>query len=77
MRLYLPLHVIQFWIQFILAQLPEIGSSLPSTSLDPASLSPIKETVIVALNQEYVAKEQRVEVRPGDEVAVIPPISGG
>ena len=32
---------------------------------------------MLALNQEYVDQEEEVQLSPGDEVAVIPPISGG
>lgn len=32
---------------------------------------------VFAVNQEYVSKEQPVPLEDGDEVALIPPISGG
>ncbi len=38
-------------------------------------LEPWRQYLRVALNQEYVPMERRVS--PGDEVAVIPPVSGG
>jgi molybdopterin synthase sulfur carrier subunit len=43
------------------------------------ALGPIVDTVTLALNLQYVpqAAEGRVEVKDGDEVALIPPISGG
>ena len=47
---------------------------LRSSSL---SLSPLKGSVIVAVNQEYIDKEQVIHLKAGDEVAIIPPISGG
>lgn len=41
------------------------------------SLLPIQGSVIVAVNQEYTDKEQVIHLKSGDEVAIIPPISGG
>lgn len=38
-------------------------------------LSPMRETLAFAVNGEYATKE--AEVSPGDEVAVLPPVSGG
>ena len=40
-------------------------------------LQSLGESVVLAVNQEYVDREQVLHLRPGDEVAVIPPISGG
>lgn len=41
-------------------------------------LSVIREQVVLAVRQEYVALgDQSVSLRDGDEVAVIPPLSGG
>lgn len=40
-------------------------------------LEPIKDTVIIALNGEYVAEDETVIVNKGDTIAVIPPLSGG
>ncbi|XP_072272792.1 molybdopterin synthase sulfur carrier subunit-like [Pyxicephalus adspersus] len=47
-----------------------------------ASLHPrlrvIQDHVVLAIRQEYVTiGEEVIKLRPGDEVAVIPPISGG
>jgi molybdopterin converting factor subunit 1 len=39
------------------------------------ALKDFDNTVMVAVNQEYV--QPWVELKPGDEVAFIPPISGG
>ena len=39
------------------------------------SLAGLKDTVMYALNSEYVKPDH--SVRPGDEVALIPPVSGG
>jgi molybdopterin converting factor subunit 1 len=42
-------------------------------------LGPIVEDVTLAVNMEYVQRETEnaLEIRSGDEVALIPPISGG
>lgn len=41
------------------------------------SLQVIAENIILSLNEEYVDENQQLTLREGDEVAVIPPISGG
>ena len=41
------------------------------------SLEEIKSNLLIAVNQEYVGAEDTVRLKTGDEVAVIPPISGG
>lgn len=38
-------------------------------------LSPMHDTLAFAVNEEYARGNARVE--PGDEVAVLPPVSGG
>ncbi len=38
-------------------------------------LSPMRETLAFAVNEEYARGDTRVE--PGDEVAILPPVSGG
>lgn len=40
-------------------------------------LEKIRGSVIVSLNQEYCAPGQDLVLSTGDEVAIIPPISGG
>lgn len=40
-------------------------------------LKPIAATVTLALNQEYLEPGQNASLKDGDEVAFIPPISGG
>ena len=37
----------------------------------------LQDNFLLSVNQEYIENEQLVEVSSGDEVAVIPPISGG
>lgn len=41
------------------------------------SLSEIKETLMLAINLEYVQKDEQIVLKDSDELAVIPPISGG
>lgn len=41
------------------------------------SLQVIAENIILSLNEEYIDDNQQLTLREGDEVAVIPPISGG
>lgn len=41
------------------------------------SLHVIAENIILSLNEEYIDDNQQLTLREGDEVAVIPPISGG
>ena len=41
------------------------------------SIAVIKTVVLLAVNQEYVGSGDTLELHEGDEVAVIPPISGG
>ncbi|WP_165874316.1 molybdopterin converting factor subunit 1 [Rubrobacter taiwanensis] len=38
-------------------------------------LTPMGDTLAFAVNQEYAGMERRVS--PGDEVAILPPVSGG
>jgi len=40
-------------------------------------LSSVLQTCVLAINQEYVQLKERVALKQGDEVAVIPPLSGG
>jgi len=40
-------------------------------------LAPILDTSIYAINMEYVECDETILVKEGDEVAVIPPVSGG
>lgn len=43
----------------------------------PCRLSVLGGSLVLAVNQEYVEEEQTLRLSAGDEVAVIPPISGG
>jgi molybdopterin synthase catalytic subunit len=40
-------------------------------------LASVLRSCVFALNQEYVQMEASVPLKDGDEVAVIPPLSGG
>jgi molybdopterin converting factor subunit 1 len=54
------------------AKLAEIWPVL--TDLHP-SLAPMRDTLAFAVNGEYARMEDVIS--PGDEVAVLPPVSGG
>ncbi|XP_062583270.1 molybdopterin synthase sulfur carrier subunit-like [Saccostrea cucullata] len=41
------------------------------------SLEVIADNIILSLNEEYIDDSQQLTLRESDEVAVIPPISGG
>ena len=41
------------------------------------SLGPIQDNFILAINQEYIDEEIELTLNGGEEIAVIPPISGG
>lgn len=42
-------------------------------------LEPIKNNLLLALNQEYIDLSDKavISLHPADEIAVIPPLSGG
>ncbi|EGD76268.1 hypothetical protein PTSG_00971 [Salpingoeca rosetta] len=40
------------------------------------SLEPVLGTVVLAVNEEYVEKDAKLELKPSDTIALIPPISG-
>ena len=54
------------------AKLAEIWPVL--TDMYP-DLAPMRDTLAFAVNGEYARMDERVD--PGDEVAVLPPVSGG
>ena len=41
------------------------------------NLTSIRNTFILALNKEYIEEDEVITLKPGDELAVIPPLSGG
>ena len=64
----------------ILAAFPRFGGKYHRAAYEfilRCSLSPIQNSVVLAVNQTYIEWNQELVLRPGDEVAVIPPISGG
>lgn len=40
-------------------------------------LDPIKNTIKLALNENYIEWNDELTLKNGDEIAIIPPISGG
>lgn len=54
------------------ATLAEVWSALVGRH---PGLAPLRETLAFAVNNEYAGKD--APVSPGDEVAVLPPVSGG
>ncbi|GFT22256.1 molybdopterin synthase sulfur carrier subunit [Nephila pilipes] len=40
-------------------------------------LQPIAENIILAINEEYIDKLRKIHLKDGDQIAVIPPLSGG
>jgi molybdopterin converting factor subunit 1 len=41
------------------------------------ALESVMKTCVFALNQEYVRPQDKQPLKDGDEVAIIPPLSGG
>lgn len=41
------------------------------------SLSVIQDNLVIAVNQNYIEQDSEIGFNGGEEVAVIPPISGG
>lgn len=52
-----------------------IGELWPVLADRHPSLTPMRDTLAFAVNGEYARMEDTVS--PGDEVAVLPPVSGG
>ncbi|XP_032217977.1 molybdopterin synthase sulfur carrier subunit-like [Nematostella vectensis] len=46
------------------------------TNLYPR-ISQIQNNIVLSVNQQYLEEECTVRLQTGDEIAVIPPISGG
>jgi len=41
------------------------------------ALYPVRDNLLLSVNQEYLEREQTIELSGEEEVAIIPPISGG
>lgn len=41
------------------------------------NLDDIKNAIILSVNEEYCIAEDTIHLKAGDEIAVIPPLSGG
>ena len=41
------------------------------------SLEVIRDSFMISYNEEYIEENAILDLSPGDEIAVIPPISGG
>jgi molybdopterin converting factor subunit 1 len=52
-----------------------LGDMWPALVNRHPSLAPMRDTLAFAVNGEYARAENKVS--PGDEVAVLPPVSGG
>lgn len=51
--------------------------SLLDTIVRQFGLDSIRDTVILSVNEQYVASDVPLTLADGDEIAVIPPLSGG
>ncbi|KAK5580833.1 hypothetical protein RB653_000857 [Dictyostelium firmibasis] len=40
-------------------------------------ITSILEVSLLAINQEYISSDQDIAICPSDEIAIIPPVSGG
>nr|CAH7763140.1 unnamed protein product [Callosobruchus chinensis] len=52
-------------------------SDLLKLIVDEYSLNEIQNNVILSVNEEYCDAESILTLKQGDEIAVIPPLSGG
>lgn len=58
-----------------LGEQPRVRDLLVALRREYPALGPAADSALVAVNLEYVGPDYRLE--PGDEVAIIPPVSGG
>jgi molybdopterin converting factor small subunit len=40
-------------------------------------LRPVFDTCLISLNDEYIEREQEIQLKQGDEISILPPISAG
>ena len=64
-------------IQVELHKAPDTSQLIKHLLLEYPRLSEIMRSTVLSLNQEYLDPQQVVTLKDGDEVAVIPPVSGG
>lgn len=54
------------------------GTKLKDTIFNTfPSLYPLRDSSIIALNENYLSDVDNVQLSNGDEIAVLPPLSGG
>lgn len=41
------------------------------------TLGPISQNIVLAANEEYIEPEQLIDIETCNEIAIIPPLSGG
>ncbi|MCL4132081.1 UNVERIFIED_CONTAM: hypothetical protein GTU68_027490 [Idotea baltica] len=63
--------------EYLLSSSTSSDSILQEVSTDYPDLLKLKGSLIVSVNQEYCDINQSITLVSGDEVAFIPPISGG
>lgn len=61
----------------LIVETPITYCSLLDLLVDKYSLQEIRNTIILAVNKQFITKEDSFEIKTGDEIAIIPPLSGG
>ncbi|CAH1977919.1 unnamed protein product [Acanthoscelides obtectus] len=56
---------------------PIAYSDLVKRIVDEFSLTELQDHLILALNSDWVWDQEILNLKPADEIAVIPPLSGG
>lgn len=56
---------------------PNTASLLQALHAQYPGMEAIMKTCVLAVNMEYLAPDEILPLKEGDEVAVIPPLSGG
>jgi len=41
------------------------------------ALQPIAKNLLLAVNEEYIAASESIQLKDGDNIAIMPPLSGG